>query len=89
MSKADCNRGKTKPRESAQNGGSGSISGKDGYPYKMVSDDSCAVAPRRTSRKFLLELEPTLSDLDWKILKIIRRCRVILGRQVGRLSFDG
>lgn len=89
MSKADCNRGKTNPRNPAQNGGSGSISGKDGYHCETVSDDFHVATPRRTSRKFLLELEPTLSDLDWKILKIIRRCRVILGRQIGRLYFDG
>ena len=85
MSKADCNRGRTNPRNPAQNGGFGSISGKDGYLYETASDDSHTAAPRSTSRKSLLELEPTLYDLNWKILKAIRRCRVILGRQVGRL----
>ena len=66
-----------------QNGSSTPFKGKDGSPYSRVSSPGAA----RLSRKQLLELEPVLTDLDWRILAMIRRCRVIMGRQLGRLYF--
>lgn len=90
----DCSRVTSKMPEDAQNGTSTPVKGKDGYRSATVSDATRAAAPHanpdtpsRISRNRLLELEPTLSDLDWQILGTVRRCRVILGRQIGRLYF--
>lgn len=72
--------------KSPENGASDLVKGRDGYPGTGISSPTAA-GGSRISRKQLLELEPTLSDRDWKILRTIRLCRVILGRQLGRLYF--
>lgn len=69
------------PAAGGSNSQSGVTPGSDtGYP---------GVTPgyARISRSRLLELEKSLSDLDWQILEAIRRFRVVLGQQLRRLYF--
>lgn len=83
----DCSTAQTELPKIAPNHAYNSDKGKDVLSDKKDILSVSAAGRGRLSKKRLLDLEKGLSDLDWDILTAIRRFRVMLGKQIGRLYF--